>query len=43
MKMIRFSGLALLWALGTTMYAQTYRVMTYFNGSTTRNPSRMAE
>jgi hypothetical protein len=38
MKTIRFAGLALVWALGTTMYAQTYRVMTYFNGTLSALP-----
>lgn len=32
------TGLALVWALGTTMCAQTYRVMTYFNGTTSAPP-----
>lgn len=33
MKLVRFTCLALAWALGTTMYAQTYKVMDYFNGT----------
>jgi uncharacterized repeat protein (TIGR03803 family) len=31
MKSSRFTGLALVWALGTAMHAQTYKVMDYFN------------
>jgi hypothetical protein len=36
MKLVRFTCLALAWALGTTMYAQTYKVMDYFNGTAKR-------
>jgi uncharacterized repeat protein (TIGR03803 family) len=41
----RFTGLALLWALGTTMHAQTYKVMDYFNGvpSTPVTPGVIAQ
>jgi hypothetical protein len=32
MNLSRFTGLALVWALCSTMHAQTYKVMDYFNG-----------
>jgi uncharacterized repeat protein (TIGR03803 family) len=45
MKTIRFTGLALVWALGTTMHAQTYKVLAYLTGtpSTPVEPGLIAQ
>ena len=43
MRIVRFTGLALVWALGTTMHAQTYKVMDYFNGTPSAPSSVIAQ
>jgi uncharacterized repeat protein (TIGR03803 family) len=43
MRIVRLTGLALVWALGTTMHAQTYKVMDYFNGTPSAPSSVIAQ